>query len=51
LKNEPGKDIWLFGGGVPMFPLPLPRTKLTLRSHRRFEKSGIVLLEYALNIS
>jgi len=76
LKSEPGKDIWLFGGGelfqtllrakvidtiepaimpvvlgggIPMFPSPLPQTGLTLRSHRRFEKSGIVVLEYALN--
>ena len=39
----------VLGGGIPMFPSPLPQTELTLRSHRRFEKSGIVVLEYALN--
>lgn len=73
LKAEPGKDIWLFGGGelfrsllaehlvdtvepaivpvllgggVPFLPDPAIRTRLALRSHRVYERSGIVLLEY-----
>jgi dihydrofolate reductase len=73
LKAEPGKDIWLFGGGelfhslleadlvdgvdvgvipvllggdIPLLPSPSRRTKLKLRNHRIYEKSGIVGLEY-----
>lgn len=73
LKTKPGKDIWLFGGGVlfhsllnaglvdgidvgvipvllgegiPLLPTPAPRTALALRSHRVYEKSGVVALEY-----
>ena len=73
LKATPGKDIWLFGGGVlfqsllgaglvdgidvavipvllgegiPLLPTPAPCTTLALRSHRVYEKSGIVGLEY-----
>ena len=36
----------LLGGGVPFLPVPAPRTSLTLKSHRLYEKSGIVALEY-----
>jgi dihydrofolate reductase len=36
----------LVGGGLPMLALPAPRTRLKLVKHRRYEKSGIVLLEY-----
>ena len=73
LKAQPGKDIWLFGGGdlfrslleaglvdgvdagvfpvllgagIPLVPSPAPRTSLTLRSQRVYEKSGIIGLEY-----
>jgi dihydrofolate reductase len=73
LKSEPGKDIWLWGGGelfhslleaglvdgvgvglipvllgggIPLLPTPAPLTKLQLTSHRIFEKTGVVGLEY-----
>ena len=73
LKTQPGKDIWLFGGGelfrslldaglvdgvdaaiipvllgagIPLLPGSAGRTKLTLRSRRVYERSGIVTLEY-----
>jgi dihydrofolate reductase len=73
LKSKPGKDIWLFGGGVlfhsllgaglvdgidvgvipvllgggfPLLPTPAPHTTLALKSHRVYEKTGIVHLEY-----
>ena len=73
LRAQPGKDIWLFGGGVlfrsllemglvdtvepavipvllgggiPMLPETDVRTRLKLRSHRLYEKSGIMLLQY-----
>lgn len=36
----------LLGGGIPLLPTPAPRTRLALRSHRVYEKSGIVRLEY-----
>jgi dihydrofolate reductase len=75
LKAQPGKDIWLFGGGelfrslldagfvdgidvgiipvllgggIPLLAPPAPRTKLTLRHRRVYEKSGVVGLEYDL---
>ena len=75
LKAQPGKDIWLWGGGelfrtlftaklvdtvevaimpvvlgggVPMFPPPMPRGALTLKAQQFFEKSGVVGLEYTV---
>jgi dihydrofolate reductase len=75
LKAEPGKDIWLFGGGslfrsllaeglvdtvepaivpvllgggVPFLPDPAVRAQLHLTAHRVYQRSGIVLLEYAV---
>ena len=75
LKAQPGKDIWLFGGGelfrslasmglvdrvevalvpvllgggIPLAPPPLAQTRLTLDGHRLYKKSGIMLLEYAV---
>jgi len=74
LKKEPGKDIWLFGGGslfrtlldagvvdsveiavipvllgsgIPLLP-PGASTKLVLADHKVLQKSGIVVLSYAL---
>jgi dihydrofolate reductase len=38
----------LLGGGVPFLPPPAPRTSLELTGRRVYEKSGIVLLEYAV---
>lgn len=38
----------LLGGGIPLLPSPAPRTKLELRSQRVYQKSGTVLLEYAV---
>jgi dihydrofolate reductase len=76
LRQAPGKDIALFGGGelfrsllaaglvdevsvsvvpvllgggVPFLPAPADRTRLTLLSHRVYEKSGTVKLDYALS--
>ena len=73
LRAQPGKDIWLFGGGalfgamldaglvggvdvavipvllgggVPLLAPPAGRAKLELTSHRLYERSGIVALEY-----
>ena len=34
------------GKGIPLLPTPASSTKLILRSHRIYEKSGIVGLEY-----
>jgi len=75
LRAEPGKDIWLFGGGslfrslldaelvdtvevavvpvllgggIPLLPPLAKETKLRLTSHRVYEKTGIVGLEYAI---
>jgi dihydrofolate reductase len=36
----------LLGGGIPLLPTPGPRLALKLRSHRLYEKSGIVHVEY-----
>lgn len=38
----------LLGEGVPLLPTPAPRAALRLTGHRVYEKSGIVLLEYAV---
>jgi len=75
LKQAPGKDIWLFGGGslfrsllelglvdsvelgvvpvllgggLPMLPPTSQSAKLRLTKHRVYEKTGTVLLEYAI---
>jgi dihydrofolate reductase len=75
LRNRPGKDIALFGGGdlfrsllaggmvdevhfsvipvvlgggIPMLPSPATRRSLRLLTHRIYEKTGIVGLEYAV---
>lgn len=76
LKAQPGKDIWLFGGGelfrslvslglvdrvevalvpvllgggIPLAPPPMERTRLRFDGHRLYGKSGIMLLEYAVD--
>ena len=36
----------LLGKGIPFLPPPGERTRLTLRNHRVYEKSGMVGLEY-----
>jgi dihydrofolate reductase len=73
LMSRPGKDIWLFGGGllfqsfldlglvdsvevaiipvllgggIPLLPDPATLSKLRLRKHRIYEKTGTVLLQY-----
>ena len=75
LRAEPGKDIWLFGGGllfgslidaqlvdtvevgimpvllgsgIPLLPPRAKNTKLKLTSHKIYEKTGIVGLEYVV---
>ena len=75
LRQQPGKDIALFGGGelfrsllaaglvdevsvsvvpvllgggVPLLASPAERARLTLRTHRVYEKSGTVTLQYGI---
>lgn len=75
LRLEPGKDIWLFGGGglfrsmidaglidtvevgvipvllgggVPMLPSPAMRAMLRLTESRTYEKTGTLMLKYAV---
>jgi dihydrofolate reductase len=36
----------LLGGGIPMLPSPCTRATLTFRSHRVYQKTGTVGLEY-----
>jgi dihydrofolate reductase len=38
----------LLGGGLPMLPDPATRARLTLTRHRVYQKTGTVLLEYAV---
>lgn len=38
----------LLGGGVPLLPSPATRAKLRLTSHRIYEKTGTVLLDYTV---
>lgn len=39
----------LLGGGVPFLPQPAVRTKLKLVKHRVYEKTGTILMEYAVS--
>lgn len=75
LREEDGKDVWLFGGGelfrslladglvdtvepavipvllgggVPLLPPPASRASLRLTGRRVYEKTGTVVLEYAV---
>jgi dihydrofolate reductase len=45
---EPAVCPVLLGGGIPLLPTPAARTTLSLTGHKRYPKSGIVLLEYAV---
>ena len=38
----------LLGGGVPLLPSPADRAKLKLTSHRLYEKTGTIGLEYEI---
>lgn len=38
----------LLGGGLPLLPHPAKLAKLRLRNHRIYEKTGTVMLEYAV---
>ncbi|MGQ0602255.1 MAG: dihydrofolate reductase family protein [Anaerolineales bacterium] len=38
----------LLGGGIALLPPPAKETKLKLTSHKVYEKTGIVGLEYAV---
>lgn len=38
----------LLGSGIPLLPSPAKGTKLKLTSHKVYEKTGIVSLEYAI---
>ena len=38
----------LLGGGIPLLPPPTERARLKLTGRRVYEKTGIVLLEYAV---
>jgi hypothetical protein len=46
LRPDPGKDIALFGGGLPFLPPPAPQTGLKLLTQRLYQKTGIVSIEY-----
>ena len=46
---EPAVCPVLLGGGIPMLPGPPAVTKLTLTGEKRYPKSGIVLLQYAVS--
>lgn len=46
---EPAVVPVLLGEGISMLPPPAARTKLSLSRHRLYTKSGIMLLEYAIN--
>jgi dihydrofolate reductase len=45
---EPAIIPVLLGGGIPILPPAVSRTRLSLTRHRLYPKSGIVLLEYAV---
>ena len=45
---EPAIVPVLLGGGVPLLPAPATRAALALTGQRVYEKSGIVLLHYAV---
>ena len=78
LREEPGKDIWLFGGGslfrslaaegfvdtvevavmptilgggIPLIAEPADRIPLTLIERKTYEKTGTVMLVYAVKNS
>jgi dihydrofolate reductase len=53
LVDEVGVSVIpvLLGGGVPFLPSPAARATLKLRSHRIYEKTGTVGLEYAIERS
>lgn len=78
LRRQPGKDIWLFGGGelfrtflelgcvdtvelaiapvllgggAPFLPAPAPWRRLKLINQQFYERSGIMLLNYAVAYS
>ena len=36
----------MLGGGIALFPAPAEQLSLTLKSHRLYEKTGILMLEY-----
>jgi hypothetical protein len=38
----------LLGGGVPLLPSPADRARLRLVTHRVYEKTGTVALEYEI---
>lgn len=38
----------LLGEGIPLLPPPATRVRLSLTTHRVYEKSGTVMLEYAV---
>lgn len=38
----------VLGGGIPLAPPPMDRVRLRLDGHRLYKKSGIMLLEYAV---
>jgi dihydrofolate reductase len=45
---EPAIIPVLLGEGIPLLPAFSKRTELTLTRHRLYQKSGIMLLEYAV---
>jgi dihydrofolate reductase len=45
-RVEVGVIPVLLGGGIPLLPAPAARATLALRSHRVYEKTGTIGLEY-----
>ncbi|MBI4502238.1 MAG: dihydrofolate reductase [Gemmatimonadetes bacterium] len=45
---EPAIVPVLLGGGIPLLPPPAGRIRLELKGQKTYQKSGIVLLEYAV---
>ena len=39
----------LLGAGLPLYPGPAATHQLTLTSHRVFDKTGLLMLEYAIS--
>jgi hypothetical protein len=51
VERKSGRDIWLFGGGIPLLPACATRTKLELIRHVCTKSPESMLLEYAVRPS
>ena|SRR5436190_9775961 len=46
LRTQAGRDIAIFGGGIPLLPPPAGRAQLKLRGQKVYQKTGTIGLEY-----